>query len=71
MENILNHLPECHARILKDLLAEIRKEKDKETRARMSCYYFGYVNCLSRSNLIIHEEWSYLNHQIEYEKKEV
>ena len=46
-------------------------EKDKETRARMSCYYFGYVNCLSRSNLIIHEEWSYLNHQIEYEKKEV
>ena len=32
MENILNHLPECHARILKNVLEKIHEEKDKDSK---------------------------------------
>lgn len=70
MENILNHLPEYHARILKNVLEKIHEEKGKELQLRMSCYFRGYANCLFTSKLITYEELSCLNHQSVYEKKE-
>lgn len=63
MEEILNHLPKVHARLLRDVFNNMNEEKDAETKLRYSCYIRGYVNCLCNDELITYEEWQFLNHQ--------
>ena len=63
MEEIFNHLPDVHVRILRNLFQKLNEEKDMEDRARIGCYIRGYVNCLNQERFINDNETVFLNHR--------
>ena len=69
LENILEKLPEIHAKTLKNVIKNIDKEKNSQLKYRIASYFRGYVNCLKNVNLITVDEFFFLNHQLPYEKK--